>query len=170
MSATPVQGATPPTESSGHEPRLWLLQAAKAVVVLVYAFVLIDLVLLTLAFFLRLFGASIDAEFTQWVYRSVERIMEPFRGMFPTHALSEQSVVDVSLLFAMIVYSILGIALHGLVVWLTGKIATLRQRQRIAAMQQSWTGAPVGSQPEMAYGPPPAGATPGTYRAPGPRP
>jgi uncharacterized protein YggT (Ycf19 family) len=168
MSATPVQAAAPPTESTGHETQIWLLRAAKAVVVLVYAFVLIDLVLLTLAFFLRLFGASIDAEFTQWVYRSAERVMEPFRGMFPTHALSEQSVLDVSLLFAMIVYSILGIALHGLVVWLTGKIATLRQRQRIAAMQQSWTGAPVAPLPETAYAPPPPGAPAGTTGAPGP--
>jgi hypothetical protein len=39
------------------------------------------------------------------VYRNVERIMEPFRGMFPTHALNDRSVVDFSLLFAMIVYA-----------------------------------------------------------------
>jgi uncharacterized protein YggT (Ycf19 family) len=161
MSATPVPGQAPPTESSGHETQLWLLRAAKAVVVLVYVFVLIDLVLLTLAFFLRLFGASIDAEFTQWVYRSADRVMEPFRGIFPTHALSEQSVLDVSLLFAMIVYAILGIALHGLIVWLTEKIGTLRQRQRVAAMHQPWTDVPAAAQPPMHYAPPPAGAAAG---------
>ena len=108
------------TEPTDREPQLWLLRVAKAVVVLVYAFVLINLVLLILGFFLRLFGASTDAEFTRWVYRNVERIMEPFRGMFPSQALSDQSVLDVSLLFAMIVYSIVGIALHALVEWLTG--------------------------------------------------
>jgi uncharacterized protein YggT (Ycf19 family) len=167
MSATPVEGPAAPTESTGPGTQLWLLRAAKAVVVLVYAFVLIDLVLLTLAFFLRLFGASIDAEFTQWVYRSVERVMEPFRGMFPTHALSEESVLDVSLLFAMIVYSIVGIALHGLVVWLTDKIGTVRQRRRNASMQRPWTGVPVATQPGMPYAAPPTGATAGTPRAPG---
>ena len=124
------------TESTGHGTQLWLLRAAKAVVVLVYVFVLIDLVLLTLGFFLRLFGASTDAEFTRWVYRNVDRIMEPFRGMFPSHAVSDVSVLDTSLLFAMIVYAILGIAVHALVEWLTSKIVNLRERDRIAARER----------------------------------
>lgn len=139
------------TEPTGHEPQLWLLRVAKGVVVLVYAFVLIDLVLLTLGFFLRLFGASTDAEFTRWVYRNVDRIMEPFRGMFPSQALSEQSVLDVSLLFAMIVYSIVGIALHALVEWLTGKVGALRHRQQIAALQHQQTAAAVASQPDASH-------------------
>ncbi|HET6919687.1 MAG TPA: hypothetical protein VFI46_09500 [Jiangellaceae bacterium] len=135
------------TEPTDREPQLWLLRVAKAVVVLVYAFVLIDLVLLTLGFFLRLFGASTDAEFTRWVYRNVDRVMEPFRGMFPSQALSDQSVLDVSLLFAMIVYAIVGIALHALVEWLTGKIVALRHRQQIASMQRQQTAPTVASPP-----------------------
>jgi uncharacterized protein YggT (Ycf19 family) len=158
------------TESTGHGSSLWLLRAAKAVVVLVYAFVLIDLVMLTLGFFLRLFGASTDAEFTRWVYRNVERIMEPFRGMFPSHAVSDQSVLDVSLLFAMIVYAIAGIALHALVEWLTGKIVALRDRQRIASLQRQRTAVPVGSQPEVppAAGYPVSAPPPGVPGNPGP--
>ena len=139
------------TEPTGHEPQLWLLRAAKAVVVLIYAFVLIDLVLLTMGFFLRLFGASTDAEFTRWVYRNVERIMEPFRGMFPSQALSDQSVLDVSLLFAMIVYSIVGIALHALVEWLTAKIVALRHRQQIASLQRQQTAPAVASPPDASH-------------------
>jgi uncharacterized protein YggT (Ycf19 family) len=109
------------------EAKLWLLRVAKALVVFVYAVVIVNLVLLTLGFFLQLFGASTDAEFTRWVYRNVERIMEPFRGMFPSQAVSDQSVLDVSLLFAMIVYSLVGIAVHALVTWLTGRIVALRR-------------------------------------------
>jgi len=124
------------TEPTENPPQLWLLRVSKAVVVLVYAFVLIDLVLLTLGFFLRLFGASTDASFTRWVYRNVDRVMEPFRGMFPTKAVTEHSVLDTSLLFAMIVYAIIGIALHALVDWLTGKIVEQRRRQERAARQQ----------------------------------
>jgi uncharacterized protein YggT (Ycf19 family) len=139
------------TEPTGHGPQLWLLRAAKAVVVLIYAFVLIDLVLLTMGFFLRLFGASTDAEFTRWVYRNVERIMEPFRGMFPSQALSDQSVLDVSLLFAMIVYSIVGIALHALVEWLTAKIVALRHRQQIASLQRQQTAPAVASPPDASH-------------------
>ena len=139
------------TEPTGHEPQLWLLRAAKAIVVLIYAFVLIDLVLLTMGFFLRLFGASTDAEFTRWVYRNVERIMEPFRGMFRSQALSDQSVLDVSLLFAMIVYSIVGIALHALVEWLTTKIVALRHRQQIASLQRQQTASAVASPPDASH-------------------
>lgn len=120
---------SPRPEPAGQEAKYWLLRAAKAVVVLIYAVVLVNLVLLVLGFFLRLFGASTDAEFTRWVYRNVDRVMEPFRGMFPSHAVSDQSVLDVSLLFAMIVYAIAGIAFHGLVTWLTDKLLVQRRQQ-----------------------------------------
>ena len=146
MSATPADAPSHPTESTGQETRLWLLRAAKAVIVFIYAFVLINLVMLTLGFFLQLFGASTDAEFTQWVYRSLDRIMEPFRGMFPSQALSDQSVLDVSLLFAMIVYSIVAIALHALVVWLTERIVALHRHQRIAEERAQQRGGPVHPQ------------------------
>jgi uncharacterized protein YggT (Ycf19 family) len=126
----PPAGQPEPAEPPGPDAKIWLVRVAKAVVFFVYLVVIIDLVLLTLGFFLRLFGASTDAEFTQWVYRNVDRVMEPFRGIFPSHAVSEQSILDTSLLFAMIVYSIVGIALHALVTWLTEKLTILRRRQQ----------------------------------------
>ena len=82
------------TESTGHEPQLWLLRRPRPSSSWCTPS-LINLVLLTLGFFLRLFGASTDAEFTRWVYRNVDRIMEPFRGIFPSHAVSDVSVLDV---------------------------------------------------------------------------
>jgi len=118
--------------SSSQDAKLWSLRIAKAFVVFVYVVVLVNLVTLTLGFFLSLLGASTDAEFTQWVYRGVDRVMQPFRGMFPNHELSGESVLDTSLLFAMIVYSIAALAIHTLVVWLTDRIVTLRRRQQVA--------------------------------------
>jgi uncharacterized protein YggT (Ycf19 family) len=134
MSANTGLTPTPPqpAESAGGDTKLWLLKVAKGVVVFTYAFVLVNLVMLLLGFFLRLFGASTDASFTRWVYRSVDRIMEPFRGMFRSRTLSEDSVIDVSLLFAMIVYCIVALALHALVVWLAGRIVSLRRQQELA--------------------------------------
>jgi uncharacterized protein YggT (Ycf19 family) len=143
----PAQPAVPPRQSPPAEPsspdaKLWLVRAAKAVVVFIYVVVLVNLVLLILGFFLQLFGASTDAEFTRWVYRNVERVMDPFRGMFPSHAVTDQSVLDVSLLFAMIVYAIAGIALHTLVAWLTGKLSILRRQQQATARWEP-TEAPI---------------------------
>jgi hypothetical protein len=136
VSVTPTHASAPTADPPTADPppegtKLWLLRAAKVVVVLVYAFVLVNLVILTLGFFLRLFGASTDAEFTRWVYRSVDRIMEPFRGMFPSKVVGDRSIIDVSLLFAMIVYAIVGLTLHALVTWLTDRIVAVRRRQEI---------------------------------------
>jgi uncharacterized protein YggT (Ycf19 family) len=111
-----------------------LLRVARGVVLFIYAVVIVNLVILFLGFILRLFGASTDAAFTRWVYRNVDRIMEPFRGMFPSHPVSGRSVLDVSLLFAMILYMIVGIALHALVTWLAAKIVDLRRQQRRRAV------------------------------------
>lgn len=147
----PVSAASAP---AGQDTKLWLLRAAKAVVVFVYVVLLVDLVMLTLGFFLRLFGASPEAEFTQWVHRGVDRIMEPFRGIFPSHEISGQSVLDVSLLFAMIVYAIAAIAVHALVVWLTDKTVTIRRRQQAARRSGATLGGPVPPPTDTRAGPP----------------
>ena len=136
----------PPTATAAPgegDTKLWLLQAAKALVVFVYVVVLVNLVLLLLGFFLQLFGASTDAAFTRWAYRNVERIMEPFRGMFPSQAISDQSVLDVSLLFAMILYCLVGIAVHALVTWLTDRIVALRRRRQVPLASVRQLGGPT---------------------------
>lgn len=117
-----------PVADTGDDTKVWILRIARGVVLFVYVVVFVNLVVLSLGFLLRLFGASTDASFTRWVYRNVDRIMEPFRGMFPSQAISDRSVLDVSLLFAMIVYAVVGIALHALVTWLAAKIAEIQRR------------------------------------------
>jgi uncharacterized protein YggT (Ycf19 family) len=137
-------GAPQSNNPQSHETKIGLLRASKVVVVFVYIVVMVNLVLLALGFCLQLFGASTDAEFTRWVYRAVERIMQPFRGMFPSRALSDQSVFDASLLFAMVVYAIVGIGLHALISWLTEKIVTLRRREQVA-QRRVRPGGPISS-------------------------
>jgi uncharacterized protein YggT (Ycf19 family) len=108
----------------------WVLRTTRVIVLFVYAVVTACLLVLVLGFVLQLFGASTDAEFTRWVYRNVDRIMEPFRGMFPSPTINDRSVVDFSLLFAMILYAIAALALHALVTWLAGLIARTSQPRR----------------------------------------
>ena len=55
------------------------LRFAKVVSWLAYAYFIAATIILTLAFFLLLFHASTSASFTQWVYRSADRALEPFR-------------------------------------------------------------------------------------------
>jgi uncharacterized protein YggT (Ycf19 family) len=106
-----------------------MTRAARALTYLVYAFVVVALVILVLGFFLLLFGANPEASFAEWVYRSLARVMAPFRGIFEPVPLSGDSVLDTSVLFAMIVYGIAGMFLSALIGWLTQRLALLRARE-----------------------------------------
>ena len=101
-------------------------RVARALTYLVYAFVIVALILLLLGFFLMLFGANPDAPFAEWLYRGLRRVMAPFRGLFEPIPLDGRSVLDVSILFAMIVYGIVAMALHSLIDWLTTRILKMR--------------------------------------------
>lgn len=98
---------------------------ARALTFLVYAFVLVAQVMLLFGFFLLLFGANPDASFAEWVYRSLTRVMAPFRGLFEPVPVDGRSVLDVSILFAMIVYGLAALLLHALIDWLTDRIAEM---------------------------------------------
>ena len=108
-----------------------IVRIARVLTYLVYAFVLISLVILVLGFFLLLFGANPDAPFSEWAYRSLDRVMAPFRGIFESVQLNGESVLDTSVLFAMIVYGIVGIALSALIHWLTDKLIVLQRKRAL---------------------------------------
>jgi uncharacterized protein YggT (Ycf19 family) len=114
------------------EASITIVRVARALTYLVYAFVLFTLVILLLGFFLLLFGANPDVPFAEWVYRSLDRVMAPFRGIFESVQLNGESVLDTSVLFAMIVYGIIGIALSALIHWLTDKLLVLRRQHALA--------------------------------------
>ena len=139
----------------------------KVLVWLVYAYLVVAVIILVLAFFLMLFNASTAAEFTQWVYRSADRVLQPFRGIFPTAKLGEQgSVVDFAVLFAIIMYGILAMVLSALVTWLDRKILEHRRelgmaaaedrRRRALAAQQSanYAAATQATPPQQQSAPP----------------
>jgi uncharacterized protein YggT (Ycf19 family) len=144
--AQPPVAAAPDTVSSD-DTRLLILRVAKGVTLFIYVVVILNLVILTLGFALRLFGASTDASFTRWVYRNVDRIMEPFRGMFPSQPVTGRSVIDFSLLFAMLVYCIAGIALNAAVLWLASRIAEIQRRERRLVLAARAAAAPVAMSP-----------------------
>jgi uncharacterized protein YggT (Ycf19 family) len=110
----------------------WLTVAnvAKLLLWFVYAWLIVNLVLLLLAFTLLLLGANPSAAFTDWVYRSVDRTMAPFRGMFEPLALNDQSVLDTSLLFAVIIYALAALFLRFAIEWLTKRVTPHRTAGR----------------------------------------
>ena len=101
---------------------------ARTLTYLVYAFVIFALIILLFGFFLLLLGANPHADFAEWVYRSLRRVMAPFRGLFEAVQLDGRSVLDVSVLFAMIVYGVVALLLHNLIDWLSYRIVDMRIR------------------------------------------
>ena len=108
------------------------LRFAKVVVWLIYAYFIAATIILLFAFFLLLFNASTDASFTQWVYRSANRVLEPFRGIFPTVTNGNGSVIDFAVVFAIIMYGILALVVHALVSWLDSQIIRNQNAARAA--------------------------------------
>lgn len=103
---------------------------SRAITYFVYLYVLAVEAILTLGFFLLLLGANPSSSFVEWVYRSLDRAMRPFRGIFEpielgTTGNNVPSVFETSVLFAMIVYAIVALAVHALLGWLNGRLARI---------------------------------------------
>ncbi len=133
------------------------IKATRVLLWLVYLWVTITLVLLLLSFILQLFGANPTAGFVDWVYRSTERAMAPFRGIFESVTISDKSVLDVSVLFAMIVYGFVALGLHLAIEWLTRRLQIEQSRQRQEEMATAHAAASGPRQILQLTGP--AGAT-----------
>lgn len=117
---------------------VWL---SRAVSYLVYLYVLFVEVILLLGFLLLLGGANPSSSFVEWVYRALERVMRPFRGIFASIDLGTTgndvvSIFDTSIVFAMIIYAIVAIALNAVVMWLTDKMDRIHRADAMSAHQQ----------------------------------
>ncbi len=168
---------------------LWI---ARAVSYLVYAYLLVVEIILLLGFVLLLFGANPSADFTQWVYRNLDRVMSPFRGIFTPIELGATgndvaAIFETSVLFAMIIYGIVTLAFSGLIGWLSGRLhqiddaeTELQRRAEyqarldaLAEQQAAWaTGRAATSQstPGAVTAPPPGAVPPSQRSAPGAEP
>jgi uncharacterized protein YggT (Ycf19 family) len=102
-------------------PYLPLLKVSRVVVWIGWVIIGFNALLLTIAFFLRLGGASPDAAFVEWMYRSSDSAMRPFRGIFPTRDLGGTSVFDASLLFGALAYIVVLLVIDAVNRWLGRK-------------------------------------------------
>jgi hypothetical protein len=180
------------TESKALSERKAILWALRAISYLVYFYLIVVEIILLIGFFLLLFGANPTAGFTEWAYRNLDRVMDPFRGIFSPIELGTTgndvaATFDTSVLFAMIVYGIVALLFSVLIGWLSGRLdqihaaedelarqAEIEQRQaeldaRLLAAQQAaaqQAQAPTGSDPQTAASPAPVAPTPPTQTPP----
>lgn len=150
-----------------HQNRRIALMVAKAISYVVYFYVVVVEVILLLGFLLLLLGANSSSGFVEWVYRSLERAMNPFRGIFEpvylgTIGSSEvESVFATSVVFAMIVYGIVALVIGSLLDWLTSRVNRLDAEDREARRLRAYEQGPGAAQAVSAA----ATADPQTYGA-----
>jgi uncharacterized protein YggT (Ycf19 family) len=112
------------------------LRISRGIVIFVYGFAIVCSVILAMAFFLELFNANESTPFVDWVFRATERIMQPFRGIFPSIEGQHGSVFDPALLFAIFIYWLLAIGMQALVGWIDRKIVAQRAAAEWEAKHQ----------------------------------
>jgi hypothetical protein len=122
------------------ETKRWILWVGRLFTLFIYVVFLAYAVIVGIAFVLQLLGANPEADFADWIYRAAANITEPFRGIFPTTQVSDRSTFNASLLFALIVYLVVAVILHGVVDWLARRIAGLdraEEREQMRAALQA---------------------------------
>ena len=122
---------------------IWLI---RAITYVAYAFLLVSMFILLQGFLLKLLGADPDADYTRWAYRSLDRVMEPFRGIFTPIEIDGNAVLDTSIMFAMVIYGIAIIVVRVFLDWLTYRLEKVhleRERELELAAAQSAPVAPA---------------------------
>ena len=117
------------------ETKRWILWVGRLFTLFIYVVFLAYAVIVGIAFVLQLLGANPDADFADWIYRAAANITEPFRGIFPTTQVSDRSTFNASLLFALIMYLVVAVILHGIVDWLARRIAGIDRAEEREQMQ-----------------------------------
>jgi uncharacterized protein YggT (Ycf19 family) len=110
------------TKSADSTGTLNIIKAARFITYIVYGFAILACIFLGFGFFLLLFGANYNVPFVQFIYNGAADFLQPFRGIFPPHQISETSYFSASALFAIVVYLLFALAVQSLISYLTAKI------------------------------------------------
>lgn len=77
---------------------------------------------------LRFFAANPDTPFVEWVYKSSDTLLAPFRGIFPTEVVHQNNAIDFTAIFAMMIYGLLALAFASLLRWLAPPVVVEKKR------------------------------------------
>jgi uncharacterized protein YggT (Ycf19 family) len=114
------------SEVTALETERILIDLGRVVAFLFYAWlVFVDILLLFRVFLLAL-GANPTAGFFRFIMVTTADVMAPFRGLFPPHPITVTGYLDVSALFAILVYTLLVFVVGWLVDWMGWKLANIR--------------------------------------------
>ena len=102
--------------------------ARRAMELIYLVFGIIDGLLL-IRLVLKLLGANAHAGFASFTYGVTDFFLAPFRGLLPTY-VSGQSVFELSLVFAILIYSLIALALARIVAISLSRSVMVSQHSR----------------------------------------
>jgi len=118
-------GSTPVREASVVKSST---PARRAMEIIYLVFGIIDAVLL-IRLVLKLLGANAHAGFAQFTYGLTDFFLAPFKGLLPT-IVNGQSVLELSLIFAILIYSLIALGLVRLVAISLSRSVMVSQHSR----------------------------------------
>lgn len=160
------------SDNNAKTTTIWI---GRAIAYVVFAFILVSQLILVQGFLLLLLGANPGSSYVDWAYRSLDRVMEPFRGIFTPIEFEGNSVLDTSILFAMVIYGIALLLMRALLDWLTDKLHKAERERELqraidaAAANQPYPGVTSDGTPVIVPTHPtqPTQPSPGTTSQPG---
>lgn len=102
-------------------PTKWTV--SRILTYVIYGVVLFGIILLSFRIFLLAFSANPDTPFVEFIYNTSSDFLQPFRGIFPPRPVGETGYLDVTALFAIIVYGMMAWGLTSLIAYIDKKIA-----------------------------------------------
>ncbi len=105
------------------------LRISKIIAYILYAWVLIGVITLTLRVFLLAFSANPSTPFVEFIYKTSSDYLNPFRGIFPSKPVGETGYFDVASMFAIIIYLFIMWGFSSLISYLQYKIDASRKEQ-----------------------------------------
>lgn len=123
------------TQKQSSDTKLLFIKTARILTYLVYAYMLTAVIFLSVGFVLLLFGANTDVGFTDFIYKVAAEFLQPFRGIFPAHQVSETGYFSTSALFAIVIYMLLALSLHALINYVTAKM--LKHQDELEKLENS---------------------------------
>lgn len=126
------------------------LKVSKFVIWFLYFYILLGIISLIFRVFLLLASADSTAGFYQLITNISSDYLQPFRGIFPAKPVGEAGYLDVSALFAILVYLFLLWGVHSLISYVQNKIdinqatqekelAEIKRQKELAALRASKT-------------------------------
>lgn len=105
------------------------LRISKVIAYILYVWVLIGVITLTLRVFLLVFSANPSTPFVEFIYKTSTDYLNPFRGIFPSKPVGETGYFDVAAMFAIIIYLFVMWGFSSLIHYLQYKIDLARKEQ-----------------------------------------